>query len=154
MTQSDQRSIQLPSRPETLSAGGVQLLRSPSASGNEILEVFAHHAPPQNQTFHISRSTSVDILQQTLHENLTLRGKVQALEGQMAGILSALGLDQPPLRELTKSQAKREVAAYFEAHPDETIYPSDIAEELHLSYEIVIDAIRGLERTGTIAKDA
>lgn len=141
------------SRPETFSASGLRLLGRPSAIGNEILELNPHHAFKRDEVFRFTSSASVDLLKQALDENLTLREKVQTLEDQMSSLIARLGLDQPPPRRITKSEAKREVAAYFQAHQDETIFPSDIADELNIDYDVVVDAIRQLERAGTIAKN-
>ena len=51
-----------------------------------------------------------------------------------------------------RQRGNREIKAYFAAHDGETIYPSDVADEVRLDYHFVCDLIRELETEGQVAK--
>ena len=152
MIQLQERSIRIRRRGATLSTDRIQQWDSSSSVGNEILGLFPHDMLPENRIVNLGRSVPVDIFRQALHENLSLRQEVRVLKNQVAQLMSAVGLDQPESRKIKKSEAKREVAAYFEAHPDQTIYPSDVTAALNLEYDLVLDVIEQLENEGQVAK--
>lgn len=135
----------------TISTGEVPVW-APSSASKKIFASLSHDALADEQFLYFSSSVPVDLLQQAFHENLTLRSKVASLEAQMADLRYHLGLDRPEPRTLTKPQARREIAGYFEAHPDQKIYPSDVAADLNLDYDLVLDTIEQLEDEGQVAK--
>jgi cell division protein FtsB len=157
MIQAQENSIVFPKRRETGSAGGLQSWHSPSSLGNNLLEFVLQNQIQRDQGFDLAQSAQVDMLQhafQAMNENRSLRQEMKALEVQIADLRSELGLDRPKPREITKAQAKREIIKYFEAHLDQTVYPSDIADELNLDYDKVLDVIQNLEDSGAVMKEA
>lgn len=56
------------------------------------------------------------------------------------------------MRDLPEDEAKPAVQAYFESRIGEQVYPSDIAIDLSLPYNLVIKLIAELEANGEIKK--
>ena len=56
------------------------------------------------------------------------------------------------VREITETQARQEIAAYFEKNDGKVLYPSDVAESLRLDYDLVSKVIEGLAKDGEIAE--
>lgn len=50
------------------------------------------------------------------------------------------------LRQISEAQARKEVLAYLEER--EQAYPSDIADDLQLDYDLVLRVLRNLKKTG------
>jgi hypothetical protein len=139
---------------ETESTGPIAVVAPISVGGKETLVIGRQDWSEDLGIVHFSPSSSVDMLQQTLEENLSLRQTVQTLQSQMAVISSALGLDQTEPRDITKALAKREIRTYFREHDGEEIYPDDIADVLNLDLMQVITVCDELEKDGRIVSKA
>lgn len=50
------------------------------------------------------------------------------------------------VKNVTLSQAKNDIRSYFKTH--KTAYPSDIADDLELEYDLVVKALKELQRSG------
>lgn len=81
---------------------------------------------------------------QLLAENAALKEKVAAMQA----IDSAKDLLE--IRDIPREQAKAEIKAYFESHHGESIYPSDIMENLRLDYDLIGELCDELEKEGKI----
>lgn len=46
------------------------------------------------------------------------------------------------LETITKDKAKEKIKEWFDQHPKENIYPSEIAEDLRIDYELVFEKLR------------
>jgi hypothetical protein len=57
-----------------------------------------------------------------------------------------------PERGISDAVAKEEIKAYFEQRHGETVYPSDVAEDLDLDYDRTIRLIGELESDGRVAR--
>ncbi len=139
---------------ETESTGPIAVVAPISVEGKETLVIERQDWQVGLGFVHYSPSSSVDMLQQTLEENLSLRQTVQTLQSQMAVISSVLGLDQTEPRDITKALAKREIRTYFREHDGEEIYPDDIADVLNLDLMQVITVCDELEKDGRIVSKA
>ncbi len=80
------------------------------------------------------------------------RERIESLEREVAELREAVGLDRPAPRNVSKTQAKREIRAHFAQHDGQVVYPSDIAEDLKLDYDLVLVAINELEKEGKVSK--
>ncbi len=80
---------------------------------------------------------------QLLAENTALKEKIAAMQATNSA-------DLLEIRDITREQAKAEIKAYFESHHGETIYPSDIMENLHLDYDLIWELCDELEKEGKI----
>jgi hypothetical protein len=58
----------------------------------------------------------------------------------------------PRGRAITDTDAKAAIKAYFEKRHGETVYPSEIADELHLDYDRALRLIGELESDGQVTK--
>ena len=143
-----EHEMYLPLMGKTESTSPFAVVAPISGAGKETLVIGRQDLAQDIQVVHFSPSSQAAILE----ENQTLRETVQVLQSQMANILSALGLDRPEPRDITKAQAKREIEAHFRKSSGQTIYPSDVADELGLSYELVVGIIEQLEGQRRIAK--
>lgn len=53
-------------------------------------------------------------------------------------------------RDIAEQQAIQEIKEVFNTHHGETIYPSEIADELRLDYDLVVRLLMDLENAGSI----
>lgn len=127
--------------------------RAPGMSKG-LFAFLAEDALAEEQLVHFRRSAPVDLLQHALNENLTLRGKVEVLEAQMAELLSRLGLTDVETRDISKAQAAQEIRVFFRENDGSEIYPDEIAEALNLDLMQVIEICEDLENAGKISSQA
>ena len=80
------------------------------------------------------------------------RQRIESLEREVAELREAVGLDRPAPRKMSKTQAKKEIGAYFAQRDGQVVYPSDIAEDLNLDYDLVLIAINELEKDSKVSK--
>ena len=97
-------------------------------------------------------SWSLDVVQLLLSQNRNDRARIEALETQVADLRSTIESTYPDPREIPKAQEKKEILEYFESHDGETIYPSDLAEELRIDYDVVCSVIDALAADGEITE--
>ena len=80
------------------------------------------------------------------------RARIEALEQVVAELQEVIGVGRGALRKISKAQAAREIRAYFAQHDEQVVYPSDVAEDLNLDYDLVLEAINELEKKGKVSK--
>lgn len=102
-------------------------------------------------------SSSSDLLQQEniqlRNENLILRDLIHKIEERLANIEAYLPNEKViVLREISREEAKNEIRKLFSS--GKTLYYSDIAQELGLDLELVVDICTELQKQGEIAVDA
>ena len=86
-------------------------------------------------------------------ENYALRERIRAVEERLANIEAALPKERVIiLRDISKEEAKQEIRTLFST--GQTLYYSDIAEELRLDLEMVVDICNELQESGEISIDA
>ncbi len=93
-----------------------------------------------------------DMIQALLERSHRDRERIEVLERNVAKLQGAVSLDRPAPRKLSKVQAKNDIRAYFAQHDGRVVYPSDIAEDLNLDYDLVSAAVYELEKEGKVAK--
>lgn len=101
--------------------------------------------------------SSSDLLEQESmqlrNENLMLRDAISRIEERLAGIEASLpGEKVIVLREISKEEATNEIRRIFSS--GKTLYYSDIAKELGLDLELVVDICNELQKQGDITIDA
>jgi len=101
--------------------------------------------------------SSSDLLEQEnmqlRNENLVLRDAISRIEERLAGIEASLpGEKVIVLREIPKEEATNEIRRIFSS--GKTLYYSDIAKELGLDLELVVDICNELQKQGDITIDA
>jgi len=79
-----------------------------------------------------------------VEQNESLKELVSLLGGKIKGV----GEEVISIREISREQAKAEIAELFEK--SETLYFSDIAEELRLDLELVVELCAELQKEGKI----
>ncbi len=94
------------------------------------------------------------MLRSALEINRRNQQRIEALERQVAELMSVLGLDQSEPRDITKAQAKRDIRVYFRENNGKDIYPDEIAEALNLDLMQVITVCDELEKDGRITSKA
>jgi transcriptional regulator with AAA-type ATPase domain len=57
-----------------------------------------------------------------------------------------------PKKAISDDAAKAKIKAYFEQRHGQTVYPSDVAEELRLEYSRTVRLINELESNGQVAR--
>jgi len=92
----------------------------------------------------------VDILSRNISE-LTeaiqiLIQRINALEDR----LEALSPIEIEARDITDEQAKEEIKKWFEDRHGEILFPSDVADELSLDYDVVVRLLTDLENEGKV----
>jgi hypothetical protein len=107
--------------------------------------------------FSSGMSSSSDILEQEnmqlRNENLTLRDAIRRIEERLTSIEASLPSEKViMLRELSKEEAKNEIKRLFSS--GKTLYYSDIAQQLELDLELVVDICNELQKQGEITIDA
>jgi hypothetical protein len=95
---------------------------------------------------HIDKLNSLyNLVHEQAEEISSLRSRVALLESNSAEQVIVL-------RTITREDAKAEIAALFER--GETLYFSDIVEQLSIDLEMVVDICKELEDEGVIGVDA
>lgn len=76
--------------------------------------------------------------------------KIKVLEQRIAELQG----DAEPfaLKTMSANELKKAIKAFFERHHGETIYPSDVSDELGVDYERVARVIDQLEKDGQIER--
>jgi hypothetical protein len=101
-----------------------------------------------NVSAHAARNELAESLDQLRASIEGLRLQIEQLQEQMAASIVS---QHPEPRVVSKDEGKKEIKAFFEANNGELIYPSDVAETLHLAYDFVVRTIEELEKDGEIA---
>ncbi len=101
--------------------------------------------------------SSSDLLEQEnmqlRNENLTLRDAIRRIEERLTSIEASLPSEKVIiLREISKEEAKNEIKRLFSG--GKTLYYSDIAQQLGLDLELVVDICDELQKQGEITIDA
>jgi 16S rRNA C1402 (ribose-2'-O) methylase RsmI len=107
--------------------------------------------------FSSGMSSSSDLLEQEnmqlRNENLTLRDAIRRIEERLTSIEASLPSEKVIiLRELSKEEAKNEIKRLFSS--GKTFYYSDIAQQLGLDLELVVDICNELQEQREITIDA
>ena len=85
-------------------------------------------------------------------ENYALRERIRAVEERLAHIEAAIPTERViSLRDISKEKAKEEIRNLFTS--GRTLYYSDIAEELRLDLEMVVEICDELQESGEISID-
>ncbi|MBI4295727.1 MAG: hypothetical protein HY667_01275 [Chloroflexi bacterium] len=108
-------------------------------------------------TFAEVMPSSSDLLEQEnmqlRNENLILRNTLRRIEERLSVIEASLSVQKViVLREISREAAKKEIKKLFAT--GKTLYYSDIAQELRLDLELVVDICNELQKEGDIAIDA
>lgn len=86
-------------------------------------------------------------------ENYALRERIRAVEERLANIEATIPKERVIiLQEISKERAKEEIHNLFST--GRTLYYSDIAEELKLDLEMVVEICNELQQSGEISIDA
>jgi len=86
-------------------------------------------------------------------ENYALRERIRAVEERLANIEATIPRERVViLREISKEEAKEEIRNLFST--GQTLYYSDIAKELRLDLEMVVEICNELQESGEINTDA
>jgi len=105
-------------------------------------------------TINMSSSTwgsAVNFLSLTA-ENISLRKEVEQIKQKLAELEERMPKEKViVLREICREQAKQEIQQLFSS--GRTLYYSDIAEELSLDLELVVDICQELQDSGEVTVD-
>ncbi len=142
----------VPHRSDTRSTGAIEFIVPPSTRIKGSFVIRHQDWSEDLGILHFSSSTAVDMLQRTLEENRFYRQRLETLERQMSEVLAERAESEAQVRKVSKAVGRRKVEAYFKKHRDQTIYPSDVADALGLSYDFVVGMIEDLAQQGRIAK--
>jgi len=86
-------------------------------------------------------------------ENYVLRERIRAIEERLADVEANVTKERTVvLREISREEAKEEIRNLFST--ERTLYYSDIAKELGLDLEMVVDICSELQKSGEISIDA
>ena len=86
-------------------------------------------------------------------ENYSLRERIRAVEERLTNIEASIPTERVViLREVSREEAKQEIHNLFST--GRTLYYSDIAKELRLDLELVVDICNELQQSGEISIDA
>ena len=86
-------------------------------------------------------------------ENYALRERIRAVEERLTNIEATIPEERVIiLQEISKEEAKEEIRNLFST--GRTLYYSDIAEELRLDLEMVVEICNELQESGEISIDA
>jgi len=80
----------------------------------------------------------------------------EQLSSEISNIIPEVELEEPNvviIEEMTRKQAKDKITKFFENYDGE-IYPSEISEQLHISYELVWEILKELHEDGIIKTEA
>jgi regulator of replication initiation timing len=87
-----------------------------------------------------------------LTENILLRKEIDEIKQRMTELENRMPMEKViVLREVPRSEAKEEIRQLFSS--GRTLYYSDIAEELKLDLELVVDLCQELQESGKISAD-
>ncbi|MCK4404541.1 MAG: hypothetical protein KAW02_05565 [candidate division Zixibacteria bacterium] len=107
---------------------------------------------PHLVSFYVIERRDID---QLIEENVRLRQDISDLSGKVAELVEILRGDYISraenfivLREISMRQAKKEIVKLFQKSG--SLYYSDIAEQLRLDLELVVDLCAELEKEGKI----
>jgi DNA-binding MarR family transcriptional regulator len=94
------------------------------------------------------------VIRNFVNQNRSDRDRIAALEKRVEELSATLGIPTAakPARRLTRAQAKSAIKRYFAARGEETVYPSDVASELNVDYDLAAQVISELEAEGEIEK--
>jgi len=96
-------------------------------------------------------SSAVNFLSLTA-ENISLRKEVEQIKQKLAELEERMPKEKViVLREISREQAKQEIQRLFSS--GRTLYYSDIAEELSLALELVVDICQELQDSGEVTVD-
>jgi len=96
----------------------------------------------------LSTSSVLDIMA----ENASLRMEIEQVRARLDELEKRLPAEKVVvLREISREQAKEEIRRLFSG--GRTLYYSDVAEELRLDLELVVDLCRELEAEGEVVLD-
>ncbi len=143
-------------RPPALTApqsrGEIILFEKASLFDEGIMPLY-HGTPTLRAFFSPGAADSLETIHAVVEQNRQRdRERIEALERKVAELEAATGLDRPAPRKVSKAQAKKEVHAHFAQNDAQVVYPSDIAEDMNLDYDLVLVAINELEKEGKIIK--
>ena len=86
-------------------------------------------------------------------QNYALRERIRAIEERLANIEATIPKERViVLQEISKEEAKEQIRNLFST--GRTLYYSDIAEELRLDLEMVVEICNELQESGEINTDA
>ncbi len=149
------RSVQIrPSILTTLQSRGEMILFEEKASSFDERLMSLYHSTPTHQAFFSpGAAESLEMIYAVVEQNRKHdRGRIESLEREVAELREAVGLDRPAPRKASKTQVKKEIRAHCAQHDGQVIYPSDIAEDLNLDYDLVLVAINELEKENKVSK--
>ncbi len=95
--------------------------------------------------------TPVGVLNRNIGE---LTDAIRALITRIAALEERLdSVSSTPIetRRIPDDEAKQEIKSLFEERHGEVLFPSDVAEELNLEYDLVVRLLTALQREGKIA---
>jgi hypothetical protein len=83
-----------------------------------------------------------------------LRSAVQILSEKLASIDDAAGSNsrRRKVSKMTDDAARSKIKDFFEARHGETLYPSDVADDIGLDYERAVRLIHELEENGQVTR--
>jgi hypothetical protein len=94
-------------------------------------------------------------LSQLLQENVRVRQEISDLAGKLSELIDLIRDNYPAgtggmmvLRNISRPQAKKEILQLFKKQ--QSLYYSDVADQLRLDLEFVVDICAELEREGKI----
>jgi regulator of replication initiation timing len=87
-----------------------------------------------------------------MEENASLRQEIEQIKQKLSELEERIPEEKViVLREISKEEAKEEIRQLFSS--GRTLYYSDIAEELRLDLELVVDICRELQESGELRID-
>lgn len=130
-----------------------------STSGSISMQIWGEKAKLLSgiqSMFALGEPSSSDLLEQEnmqlRGENLLLRERIQRIEERLASLEASLPKAKVILlREISREEAEKEIRSIFSA--GKTLYYSDIAQELGLDLELVVDICNELQERGEITID-
>jgi cell division protein FtsB len=98
----------------------------------------------------IKVETPIEVLSHAISD---LTASIERLSERIATLEQKLELLASPavdVRSIPDEEARKEIKQLFETMHGEVIFPSEIAAELHLDYELVVRLLTDLENEGSI----
>jgi hypothetical protein len=102
------------------------------------------------QQLEVRIQPSTDLLNKNI---VNLISSIEALTERINALelcLQEIGSPINEIRRVDDEQARREIKELFDTKHGETIFPSEVAEELHLDYDTVTRLLSDLENEGQI----